>query len=74
MSWKDLVVQVDGATTGDVTHDGDVASVAAAGLRPGRHTLSIVASDLQETKNSENASPFGRPNTRTHVSTFRVTP
>ena len=74
VSWKDLVVLVDGQPSDDVTHAGDVVNVAVGGLRAGRHTLSIEASDLQETKNSENASPLGTPNTRHFFTTFRVVP
>jgi hypothetical protein len=74
VSWKDLVVRIDGEPADGVAHAGDVASVAVGGLRAGRHTLAIEASDLQETKNSENASPFGTPNSRRLFTTFRVSP
>ena len=43
-----------------------------SGLRPGRHRLVITASDLQETKNSENASALALPNTRTVHVAFTV--
>ena len=43
-----------------------------AGLEAGRHRLDISASDLQETKNSENASALALPNTRTLHTAFTV--
>jgi hypothetical protein len=47
-------------------------TVRLAALRPGRHSLTVVAADWQETKNSENASPVARPNTRFLRTTFRL--
>ena len=41
-------------------------------LSTGRHRLEISASDLQETKNSENASALALPNTRTVHTAFTV--
>jgi len=41
-------------------------------LSTGRHRLSISASDLQETKNSENASALALPNTRVVHTAFTV--
>ena len=46
--------------------------VRVAGLEAGRHRLVISASDLQETKNSENASALALPNTRTVHTAFTV--
>ena len=44
----------------------------SGGLEVGRHRLEITASDLQETKNSENASALALPNTRTVHTAFTV--
>jgi hypothetical protein len=72
VSPSDVVVSVDGTQEGvTVSPDGDV-SVKASGLRSGRHRLVITASDLQETKNSENASALALPNTRTLHVAFTV--
>jgi minor extracellular serine protease Vpr len=72
ISIPDVVVRVDG-TQEDVaiTAAGD-ASVRVAGLERGRHRVEIAASDLQETKNSENASSRALPNTRTVHAAFTV--
>jgi minor extracellular serine protease Vpr len=72
VSIPDVLVRVDG-TQEDVavTSDGR-ASVRVAGIEPGRHRVDISASDLQETKNSENASALALPNTRTVHVTFTV--
>jgi minor extracellular serine protease Vpr len=68
VSAPDLVVRVDG-TQENVTLSSDgEARVRVRGLDPGRHQLEISASDLQETKNSENSSALALPNTR-HVHT-----
>jgi minor extracellular serine protease Vpr len=72
VSWNDVVVRVDGDPV-EAGHSGDVGSFPVAGLDRGRHTISIDAPDLQETKNSENAAAVGRPNTRAFFATFRVT-
>ena len=48
------------------------ASVRVTGLDAGTHRLEISASDLQETKNSENASALALPNTRTVHMAFTV--
>jgi len=45
--------------------------IPAAGLRPGRHTVSVQASDFQETKNDENVSAI-LPNTSRLTATFTV--
>jgi hypothetical protein len=72
VSIPDVVVRVDGTQQDvDVTATGH-ASVKVSGLRAGRHRLEIVASDLQETKNSENAAALALPNTRTLRTTFSV--
>ena len=54
-----------------VSAAGD-AQVRVRGLARGRHRLAIAASDLQETKNSENASALALPNTRTVHTAFTV--
>ena len=46
--------------------------VRVGGLSPGRHRVEISASDLQETKNSENAAALALPNTRTVHTAFTV--
>jgi hypothetical protein len=68
ISIPDVIVTVDGTQDeATVSASGD-GSVRVNGLTPGRHRLAITASDLQETKNSENASALALPNTRTvHV-------
>ena len=48
------------------------ARARRAALEPGRHRLEISASDLQETKNSENASALALPNTRIVHTAFTV--
>ncbi len=72
VSVPDVVVRIDG-TEEDVrvTASGQ-ASVRISGLEPGRHRISVTASDLQETKNSENASARPLPNTRTVHAAFTV--
>jgi subtilisin family serine protease len=47
------------------------ARIGLGGLRPGRHRLVFSASDVQETKNNENAASI-LPNTRKLGATFRV--
>jgi hypothetical protein len=72
VSIPDVVVRVDGTEEDvDVTAGGD-ASVDVSGLEAGRHRLEIIASDLQETKNSENSSALPLPNTRTVHTAFTV--
>ena len=68
----DVVVRVDGTQEGvEVSSTGQVR-VSIGRLSSGRHRLEISASDLQETKNSENASAFALPNTRTVHTAFTV--
>ena len=72
VSIPDVVVRVDGTQEDvSVSADGD-ARVRVSGLDAGRHRLDITASDLQETKNSENASALALPNTRTVHTAFTV--
>ncbi|MDX6730908.1 MAG: minor extracellular serine protease Vpr [Baekduia sp.] len=72
VSIPDVVVRVDG-TQEDVSVSADgKASVRVSGLGAGRHRADISASDLQETKNSENASALALPNTRAVHVTFTV--
>ena len=68
----DAIVEIDGRESGSVTTVGDRVSVDVSQLAAGRHTLLVRASDLQETKNSENAAAAGLPNTRTLRTTFVV--
>ena len=65
-------MRVDGTQEDVAVSARGEASVRVAGLEPGRHRLEIVASDLQETKNSENASALALPNTRTVHTAFTV--
>ena len=55
-----------------VSAGGHGARARRRGSRAGRHRLEISASDLQETKNSENASALALPNTRTVHAAFTV--
>ena len=45
--------------------------IALKGLAPGTHRVTLVASDVQESKNNENTGPI-LPNTTTFSATFRV--
>jgi hypothetical protein len=72
VSHADVVVSVDGTQEGVSLSAAGDAQVRVRDLRPGRHRLAITASDLQETKNSENASALALPNTRTVHVTFTV--
>ena len=56
-----------------VTYAGGRAVVSLEGLTPGTHRLTLVASDVQESKNNENTGPV-LPNTTTFKSTFRIAP
>jgi minor extracellular serine protease Vpr len=72
VSAPDLVVRVDGTQEDvSVSPQGEVR-VRVGGLEPGRHRLVITAADMQETKNSENASALALPNTRTVRTAFTV--
>jgi hypothetical protein len=73
ISPSDVSASVDGTQEQiTVSATGD-ARVRVSDLTAGRHRLVITASDLQETKNSENASALALPNTRTRHVTFTVT-
>ena len=72
VSAPDVVVRVDGTQEDVSVSAGGDARVRVAGLESGRHRLEITASDLQETKNSENASALALPNTRTVHTAFTV--
>jgi hypothetical protein len=72
ISVPDVVVRVDGAQQDVAVSSSGDARVRVSGLTAGRHRLEITASDLQETKNSENASPSALPNTRTVHAAFTV--
>ena len=64
VSIPDVVVRVDGTqeeVAVSAAGEGRVRVRARAGTAPARD----LASDLQETKNSENASALALPNTRT---------
>ena len=72
VSPPDVVVRVDGTQEQvDVSPSGRVR-VHIGRLSSGRHRLEISASDLQETKNSENASALALPNTRAVHTAFTV--
>ena len=60
-------MRVDGTQEDVSVSASGEASVRVSGLEAGRHRLDIAASDLQETKNSENASALALPNTRTRA-------
>jgi hypothetical protein len=73
VGWPDVQIQVDGTSR---TFHYDPASgrvdVALPGVANGKHTLRVFAPDVQETKNSENASALGLPNSRVVVRSLRV--
>jgi hypothetical protein len=73
VSVSDVVVRIDGTEEDVRVTPGGEASVRISGLEPGRHRIAVTASDLQETKNSENASARPLPNTRTVTASFTVT-
>ncbi|MFL5919260.1 MAG: S8 family serine peptidase [Gaiellaceae bacterium] len=52
-----------------VSYASQRARVSLAGVGAGRHTLTLTASDMQETKNMESV-PLVLPNTRTMTATF----
>ncbi|MDX6619386.1 MAG: minor extracellular serine protease Vpr [Gaiellales bacterium] len=68
----DVIANVDGTQEVVSVSAGGDGRVRVSGLRAGRHRLVITASDLQETKNSENAAALALPNTRTAHVTFTV--
>jgi hypothetical protein len=72
VSTSDVVVRVDGAQEDVAVSSTGAARVHVGHLSPGRHRLEISASDLQETKNSENASALALPNTRVVHAAFTV--
>ncbi len=72
VSVPDIVVSVDGTQEDVSVSSSGEARVRVGGLEAGRHRLAITASDLQETKNSENASALALPNTRTVHAAFTV--
>jgi subtilisin family serine protease len=72
VSAADLVVRVDGTQEETTVSSAGQVRVRIGRLSSGRHSLVISASDLQETKNSENASALALPNTRTVHTAFTV--
>jgi subtilisin family serine protease len=66
-----LTATVDGKTRA-VSYASGRALVSLKGLAPGTHRVTLVASDVQESKNNENTGPV-LPNTTTFSATFRVT-
>ncbi len=66
-----LVATVDGKRRAVVYANGQ-ARIALKGLAPGTHRVTLVASDVQESKNNENTGPV-LPNTTTFGANFRVT-
>jgi minor extracellular serine protease Vpr len=72
VSAPDLVVLVDGTQEEVSVSAGGLVRVQMGRLSIGRHRLEISASDLQETKNSENASALALPNTRVVHTAFTV--
>ena len=72
VSPPDVVVRVDGTEVESSVSQQGEGRAQVSGLEPGRHRVEISASDLQETKNSENASALALPNTRTVHTAFTV--
>ena len=72
VSASDLVVRVDGTQEDVAVSSSGRVRVHTGHLSVGRHRLEISASDLQETKNSENASALALPNTRVVHTAFTV--
>ncbi|MDX6536880.1 MAG: minor extracellular serine protease Vpr, partial [Gaiellales bacterium] len=72
ISPDDVIVRVDGTQEEASVSSGGLVRVRIGRLASGRHRLEISASDLQETKNSENASALALPNTRTVHAAFTV--
>ena len=72
VSAPDVVVRVDGTQEEVSVFPGGLVRVHVGRLSTGRHRLAISASDLQETKNSENASALALPNTRVVHTAFTV--
>jgi len=64
-----LQVQVDGKDEA-VSYANGLARVPIADLSGGRHALTVIASDYQETKNMEDIAGGILPNTRTLRTTF----
>jgi hypothetical protein len=72
VDWPSLSATVDGRLRGVVYFPAaGRAQVRLGGLRRGRHTLVFTASDVQETKNNENAAAT-LPNTRRLATSFTV--
>ena len=72
ISAPDVVVRVDGTQEDAAVSSTGQVRVHVGRLSIGRHRLEISASDLQETKNSENASALALPNTRVVRAAFTV--
>jgi hypothetical protein len=72
ISASDLLVRVDGTQEDAAVSSTGQVRVHIGRLSVGRHRLEISASDLQETKNSENASALALPNTRVLHAAFTV--
>jgi minor extracellular serine protease Vpr len=72
VSAADVIVRVDGTQEDAEVSSTGLVRVHIGRLSHGRHRLEISASDLQETKNSENASALALPNTRTVHTAFTV--
>jgi hypothetical protein len=72
VSPDDVIVRVDGTQEEVSVLSTGLVRAHIGHLSSGRHRLEISASDLQETKNSENASAIALPNTRTVHAAFTV--
>jgi hypothetical protein len=72
ISPDDVIVRVDDTQEEASVSSGGLVRVRIGRLASGRHRLEISVSDLQETKNSENASALALPNTRTVHAAFTV--
>ena len=73
VSAPDVVVRVDGTQEDvSVSPERPGARARRPALEPAATASTISASDLQETKNSENASALALPNTRIVHTAFTV--
>jgi subtilisin family serine protease len=66
-----LQVHIDGTVATGKTFARGVLSIATSGLKPGRHRVSVVAADYQETKNMEDVGGI-LPNTRTFATSVVI--
>jgi hypothetical protein len=73
VSFADLRMAIDGKDRRfRYDPNADLVEVPVGAAGPGRHVLRVMVSDVQETKNSENAAASGLPNTRVVTTSFVV--